>query len=192
MIQMNLRTWVLTSILITIVGLSDRARCLPVLLVVDVTDPSNVTITSTYADSFENSSTTSTYDGVDLLNFLTSAAVADPVAVGGLTPAGTSLSYDSWGTDSYSGTSVDINLYSSNSKFTDANLHHRQPGLYRLLDGPQFVRVYRTISALRDDRSNFGRFIAGIRTRLSASGWLCRSPRNTAFSSFWRSPDSSR
>jgi hypothetical protein len=108
---MNLRMLVLFSVLVLAPGLSARAGAF--LLTIDLTDPSNVTITATGALALEDSSTTSTFDGVDMLQFLTSAVVADPVVIGGLVPSGTTLAYDSWGTDSYSGSAVDINLYSS-------------------------------------------------------------------------------
>ena len=84
-----------------------------VLLLVDASDPSFVTFTTTGDPPLINDSSATTFDGVTLLGFFNLPAAGHGSMMGNLTPHGATVSFDSWGTSDYSGTPVDVSLYHS-------------------------------------------------------------------------------
>lgn len=86
------------------------------LLTIDDTDPSAVVITATGLAPERDDSSTSTYDGVDLLQFFIAdvTSAAKGALVGNLAPVdtlGPLFSYYRWDADHASGSYVDLNLY---------------------------------------------------------------------------------
>jgi hypothetical protein len=120
---MNLRTLGLAILLVGAFSISAKAtEVLPVLLTINDTDPSAVTITATGAYAAVNDSITNENAGIDLLQFFTSASYSDPPSLGGLFPAGGSQAYNEWGTDNYSGSDVDFNPWRSGEGGSDLQI----------------------------------------------------------------------
>jgi large repetitive protein len=101
---------------------------LPVLVVVDVSNPTNVVVRATGAAAATNdTSAISVYDGVDLLGFFTGTATASDSATGGffingsstLAAVGVASAFDSTFLDDQSGSWVDLNLFLNNSADTE-------------------------------------------------------------------------
>lgn len=88
-----------------------------VLLSIDTSNPSAVTITATGNFSSINENNRKTSDGIDLLQFFISSNSFNSTSVSGsLTPSGGgSSSYSQAFQDSYSGSAVDLNLLSGSS-----------------------------------------------------------------------------
>ena len=115
---MNLRKIASTILVAAALGTSAHASssCLPVLLTIDISDPSAVKITSTGLNAGANDRCTSENDGIDLESFFSSpvSIETDPPACGNLTPSGCgTIPYDTWDSDNASGCNVDLNLYST-------------------------------------------------------------------------------
>ncbi len=88
-----------------------------VLLIINDSDPSNVTITATGAFAFTNDSSTNENEGVDLLEFFTAPVAILPPgspASPGLSPTGDGP-YTQWQADDYSGSLVDLNISTDTS-----------------------------------------------------------------------------
>jgi hypothetical protein len=92
-----------------------------VLLIVDDSNPSNVTFTATGNNAGAYDSSTTEAAGVDLLNFFANAIVGSYLASGTLTPAGNgTAAYNQATIDNYSVTGIDLN-YRNGSLSPDAD-----------------------------------------------------------------------
>jgi hypothetical protein len=89
------------------------ARGASVLLQVDGSDPSFVTLTATGNKPLINDSSATTFDGVTLLGFWSHPTSDGLSMMGNLTPHGATVSYDTWGPSDYSGSRIDLSLYHS-------------------------------------------------------------------------------
>lgn len=112
---MNMRALLLAFGVIAALGASARADS-TFLLTIDDSNLSAVVITATGFASETDDSSTSTYDGVNLLQFFTAdvTSAAKGALVGDLasmSSLGPSFSYYRWDADHASGSYVDLNLY---------------------------------------------------------------------------------
>ncbi len=82
-----------------------------VLLTVDVTNPLAVTFTATSNFSLTNNSSFTENDGTDLIAFFTSTSTSSGATTGTLRPAGTTNNFNTMSPDNYSGSIIDLNLF---------------------------------------------------------------------------------
>jgi hypothetical protein len=122
---------------------SPRLAEASILIVIDISNPSAVTFTTTEAVPLINDSSTSTAHGVSLMGLFSSAfAVSDQPLVGDLTPAGSSVSFE-WLLNNFEGiTGFDLNLYSNSSDsqvFSTGTPAFSGSGVSVNLDGATFA-----------------------------------------------------
>ena len=87
-----------------------------ILININQGNPSAVQFTATVNNSFANDSSQFNTFGVDLINYFTAATAAGGFVTGTLTPAGTSVAYDTWSPDNlHFGNNVDLNLYNNST-----------------------------------------------------------------------------
>jgi hypothetical protein len=102
------------SVLFVIAGFTANAT---LLLEVDVSNPSSVTLTATGANADAPDSSFNVADGFNLLDFFTGSVSLPPgqtmPITSGLFSYGQNTAYSHWFTDSYSGFGRDLNIWKS-------------------------------------------------------------------------------
>lgn len=87
-----------------------------ILININEANSSAVLFTATVNNSFANDSSQYNTFGVDLINYFTASTSAGGTVTGTLTPAGTSVAYNTWFPDNlHFGNNVDLNLYNSST-----------------------------------------------------------------------------
>jgi hypothetical protein len=87
-----------------------------ILININEANPSAVQFTATVNNSFANDSSQYNLFGVDLINYFTASTAAGGSVTGTLTPAGTSVAYNTWFPDNlHFGNNVDLNLYNGST-----------------------------------------------------------------------------